>query len=315
MLNKEKISFVIPCYNSESTIKAVVAEIKETIDKTVYNYEIILVNDSSADSTWNAIQDLSRKDSKVYGILFAKNFGQHAALLAGYRQSSGDIIVSLDDDYQTPANEVLKLINKINEGYDVVYATYEHKKHSFFRNVGTKLNNRMCVSLLGKPKKLMITSYFAARRFVIDKTTDYLNPFPYVPGLILRASNNISSVSVEHRERLSGSSNYSFKKLLSLWINGFTAFSVKPLRISSGIGFVLSALSFIYLIFIVINKIVNPDVPMGWSSVVGVIAFVGGLLLMMLGMIGEYIGRIYISINNSPQYVIKETTNNNKSNE
>lgn len=315
MKTNEKISFIIPCYNSEATIKVVFDEIKKTIEGTPYDYEIIAVNDSSSDSSWQIIKDLAVSDSHISGVLFAKNFGQHAALLAGYRNCTGDIVVSLDDDGQTPADEVCKLIDKIHEGFDVVYATYENKKHSMFRNFGTKLNNRMCVSLLGKPKKLMITSYFAARKFVIDKVVEYANPFPYVPGLILRATNNISSVSVEHRDRLSGSSNYSLRKLISLWINGFTSFSVKPLRISSGIGFFLSALSFVYLIFIVVNKIINPDVPMGWTSVIGVIAFIGGLLLMMLGMIGEYIGRIYISINNSPQYVVKETTGEKQSNE
>ena len=263
MRNKEKISFVIPCYNSASTIKNVFDEIKAAMAHTAYDYEIIAVNDYSNDDTWQVIKDYSNKDCHVIGICLAKNFGQHAALLAGYRRCSGEIIVSLDDDGQTPGNEVVKLIDEIHSGHDVVYATYEHKKHSFLRNLGTKINNKMCVSLLGKPKKLMITSYFAARKFVINKVTDYSNPFPYVPGLVLRASNNLSSVPVNHRERLAGSSNYSFRKLLSLWINGFTAFSVKPLRISSGIGFCLSAISFIYLIFIVINKIVNSDVPMG----------------------------------------------------
>ena len=303
-----KISFVIPCYNSSKTIESVVNEIVTTVNKRDDEYEIILVNDCSTDDVWNVIKKLRKYNSRIKGICFAKNFGQHSALMAGYNKASGDIVVSLDDDGQTPADEVYSLIDKLNEGYDVVYASYDHKQHSSARNLGTKLNNMMCEKLLGKPKGLTITSYFVAKRFVIDEIKKYSNSYAYVPGLVLRTTNSIASVPVNHRAREEGKSGYSFTKLIALWMNGFTAFSVKPLRISTFIGMMTAVIGFIYCIFILVNKIINPKVPIGWTSTIGVMLLIGGMILFVLGMIGEYLGRAYISLNNSPQYVIKEET-------
>lgn len=304
-----KISFVIPCYNSEKTIENVIAEIENTIKvRGRDTYEIVLVNDCSKDNVWEKIKSIARQNSHVKGICFSKNFGQHSALMAGYRKASGDIVVSLDDDGQTPADEVYSLIDKLEEGYDVVYASYEHKKHSVARNMGTKLNNYMCEVLLGKPKNLMITSFFAAKKYVIDEIIRYENSYTYVPGLVLRTTRNISSVPVCHREREIGNSGYSFVKLVALWVNGFTAFSVTPLRVSMFMGMGSAVIGFIYLIYVVINKFINPSVPLGWSSTTAILLLLGGMILFVLGMIGEYLGRVYISLNNAPQYVIREET-------
>lgn len=306
----KKISFVIPCYNSEKTIENVIDEIELVMkDNNENSYEIILVNDASKDDVWEKIKKLSEKNPNIKGISFAKNFGQHSALMAGYRNTTGEIVISIDDDTQTPVNEVYSLINKINEGYDVVYASYICKKHSFVRNIGTKLNNYMCEKLLKKPKNIMITSYYAMKRFVVDEIIKYENPYTYVTGLILRTTGNIGTVPVCHRERKEGKSGYSFTKLLGLWINGFTAFSVIPLRISILMGVILSILGFIYMLYVIVNKMMNPSVLIGWSSLISILLLIGGMILLVLGMIGEYIGRIYISINNSPQYVIKEMIN------
>ncbi len=304
-----KISFVIPCYNSEKTIESVIAEIENTVETRGSDaYEIVLVNDCSKDNVWEKIKSIARQNTHVKGICFSKNFGQHSALMAGYRKATGDIVVSLDDDGQTPADEVYSLIDKLEEGYDVVYASYEHKKHSVARNMGTKLNNYMCEVLLGKPKNLMITSFFAAKKYVIDEIIRYENSYTYVPGLVLRTTRNISSVPVCHREREIGSSGYSFVKLVALWVNGFTAFSVTPLRVSMFMGMGSAVIGFIYLIYVVINKFINPSVPLGWSSTTAILLLLGGMILFVLGMIGEYLGRVYISLNNAPQYVVREET-------
>lgn len=304
-----KISFVIPCYNSEKTIEGVIKEIETTMkEKGKDDYEIVLVNDCSKDHVWEKIQEISKVNSKIKGICFSKNFGQHAALMAGYRKASGDIAVSLDDDGQTPADEVYSLIEKMEEGYDVVYASYAHKKHSAARNMGTKLNNFMCEILLGKPKNLMITSFFAAKKYVVDEIVKYENSYTYVPGLVLRTTRNISSVPVCHREREIGNSGYSFGKLVALWVNGFTAFSVTPLRVSMFMGMGSAIIGFIYLIYVIVNKVINPSVPLGWSSTTAIMLLLGGMILFVLGMIGEYLGRVYISLNNAPQYVVKEET-------
>lgn len=312
-----KVSFVVPCYRSEQTIWGVVQEIYVVMDSIKnYEWEAILINDCSPDDTWSVIERLHREDSvHIQGINLAKNFGQHAALMAGFRYAKGDIVVCLDDDGQTPADEVDKLLAQIEEGSDVVYARYEHKQHSAFRNFGSWVNEQMARFLLGKPKELYVSSYFAAKRFVINDIIRYENSYPYVVGLVLRATKNISNVTVQHREREVGTSGYTMKKLLGLWFNGFTAFSIQPLRIATIIGVLCAGAGFLYGIYTIVKRLMIPDVPMGFSSLMAVLVFIGGMIMIMLGLIGEYIGRIYISMNNSPQYVVRETTEDLKQDE
>lgn len=301
------VSFVIPCYKSEKTIASVVAEIKETMDSMAkYSYEVILVNDYPFDGTWDEIKRLVAEFAFVKGINFAKNFGQHGALMAGLRETKGDYVICLDDDGQTPANEVGKLLEALDLGNDAVYARYAHKKHSLFRNFGTFMNEKMAEHLIGKPKDLFVSSYFGVKRFVVDEMVKYENAYPYVIGLVLRSTGKIVNVDINHRNREVGESGYTFSKLMALWINGFTAFSVKPLRISTGIGALLAVCGFLYGIYTVIKHFIRTDIPIGYASLMSALMFIGGMLMLMLGMLGEYIGRMYISMNNSPQYVIKE---------
>ena len=307
----KKVSFVIPCYRSEHTVEGVVNEIATTMEtlQEKYTFEVILINDCSPDNTMGTIRRLCEERPYVKGIGFARNFGQHAALMAGLRQSNGDFVVCLDDDGQTPADEVDKLLSKLEEGFDAVYAKYEHKQHSGFRNLGSKVNELMTRVMLEKPKELYVSSYFAVKRFIVEDMVRYENSYPYVIGLVLRATKNITNVVVNHREREEGTSGYTLKKLLGLWFNGFTAFSVKPLRIATCVGAVSAFLGFAYGIYTILKKFINPDVPLGFSSMMAALVFFGGMIMIMLGLIGEYIGRIYISMNNSPQYVIKERIN------
>ena len=306
----KKISFVIPCYRSEHTLPHVIAEIEQKMkEMTQYEYDVFLINDCSPDNTLGVVRELCETHENIKGISFAKNFGQHAALMAGLRHSDGDYVVCLDDDGQTPADEVDKLIDKLEEGYDAVYARYDHKQHSTFRNLGSKVNELMTRVLLEKPKDLYISSYFAVRRFVVEDMIRYGNSYPYVIGLVLRATKNITNVSVNHREREEGTSGYTLKKLLSLWFNGFTAFSVKPLRIATAIGCGCAGIGFLYGLYTIVKRFINPAVPMGFSALMSATVFFGGMIMILLGMIGEYIGRIYISLNNSPQYVIRERMN------
>jgi len=301
------ISFVIPCYRSEKTISAVVEEIRNKMKElSKYSYEVILVNDCSPDNTFEKIKSIAKEFDNVIAIDLAKNFGQHSAIMAGFSKVSGNIIVCLDDDGQTPANEVDKLLAKIEEGYDVVYAEYGNKQHSAFRNWGSNLNKKMTEILLGKPKELFISSYFAATRMIVEEIKRYNNPYPYLAGLVLRTTKSVCNVSVTHRQRMEGESGYSLRKLIGLWVNGFTAFSVLPLRMATYSGMLVALIGFIFAIWTVIHKIISPEVAVGWSSTFSVILVIGGMILFVLGMIGEYIGRIYISLNNSPQYVIRE---------
>ena len=308
----KKVSFVIPCYRSENTLEGVILEIKEAMNKLgKYTYEVILINDSSPDNTWKTIEKLSVENENIIGVNFSKNFGQHAALMAGMRETTGDYVVCLDDDGQTPANEVDKLLSALEEGADAVYARYGNKKHSLFRNFGSRVNDMMTRIMLGKPKELFISSYFGVKRFVVEDMVRYQNSYPYVIGLVLRATKNIVNVDVTHREREEGRSGYTLKKLLGLWFNGFTAFSVTPLRIATVIGVFCAVLGFAYGLYLFIRRLVDPNMVMGFSSIMCTILFVGGMLMIMLGLVGEYIGRIYICLNNSPQYVIREKTRKN----
>lgn len=306
---KQMLSFVIPCYNSKTTISKVVNEIKQTVENSSFDFEIILVNDSSPDNTIEVLYELSRNDKRIKIIDLSKNFSQHNALMAGYANSKGDIVISLDDDFQTPANEVFRLIDKLSEGYDVVFAKYEDKRHNAIRNLGSKINDLMARVLINKPKKLYLSSYFVAKRFVINKMLEYKNSYPYISGLVLRTTNKIANVLVNHRDRENGKSNYSFGKLIALWMNGFTAFSIKPLRVATVLGFISAGSGFLYGIYIIIKRLINNTVPLGYSSIMATLIFIGGILMIVLGLIGEYVGRIYISINNSPQYCIREKIN------
>lgn len=311
----QMISFVIPCYRSSQTLPGVIQEIKDTM-KTLknYEYEIVLVNDSSPDDTFSVITGLCRENDNITGINLAKNFGQHAALMAGFHYVKGDVVVCLDDDGQTPACEVGRLLAGIEEGADVVYAKYNHKHHSGFRNFGSHVNEVMTRIMLGKPKDLYVSSYFAAKRFVVDEMIRYEYAYPYVIGLVLRTTKNIVNVEIDHRDRQAGESGYTLKKLLGLWFNGFTAFSVKPLRVATVTGTICALCGFAYGIYTIIKKIFiqPPDLVIGFSALMSVIVFMGGMLMLMLGLVGEYMGRMYVSMNNSPQYVIREIVGNGK---
>lgn len=308
---KELISIVIPCYRSAKMLAGVVDEINVEMKKCRerYDYEIILVNDCSPDDTFDVIRDLCGRQDNITGVNLAKNFGQHAALMAGFHQVRGNILVCMDDDGQTPAGAIGDLVKGLEKGSDVVYARYENKHHNAFRNFGSRVNDWMLCFLLDKPRKLYISSFFAAKRFVVDEMLRYQNAYPYVIGLVLRSTRNISNVTVEHKDRREGESGYTLGKLLGLWFNGFTAFSEKPLRIATMVGMICACLGFLYGIYTVIKKLVNPMVPVGFSALMAAIVFIGGMLMVMLGLVGEYIGRMYICMNNAPQYVVREIVN------
>ena len=186
----------------------------------------------------------------------------------------------------------------------MVYASYgHHKQHSFFRNFGSWLNGKMTEIMLGKPKELYLTSYFAARRFIVDEMLRYEHCFPYIMGLVLRSTKNICNVPVNHRQRQEGHSGYTLSKLLNLWMNGFTSFSIKPLRLATYAGSLTALAGFIYAVIIIIRYFTIHMAPLGWSSTTALLLILGGIILLVLGLVGEYVGRIFMCVNASPQYV------------
>ena len=309
---KEKllVSLVIACYRSEKTIQTVVDEIEQVFfGNENYDYELFLVNDCSPDNVWPVLKDAADKNERVTAVSLAKNMGRLPALMAGFRMSRGDIVVILDDDGQCPMDRVFDLIAPISgpSDYDVSTAAYPVKKQSWFKNFGSKVNEHMTNVILEKPKEIRFNNFTAMRRFVIDEILRYENPYPYLTGLLLRTTHKIICVPMEERDRLYGKTTYTFKKLITLWMNGFTAFSVKPLRLATIVGVVTAVVGFLWGLAIVIQKIVNPgEILAGYSSLMAVLLLIGGMIMLMLGLIGEYIGRIYISINRSPQYVVRE---------
>ena len=230
--------------------------------------------------------------------------------MCGYGYATGDIVISLDDDGQAPVESAFDLVDAIVAGSDVVFGSYRRKRKSVVRRVGSHVNELMSRWLLDKPRDLEITSFFAARRYVINEVVRYDNSYPYLLGLLLRAAGKITNVPVTHRPRKVGESNYTFRKLLGLWVNGFTAFSVKPLRMATFFGMLFAGFGFVLGITVVCNKLLNPDVAAGYSSMMAIMLFVGGVQLIMLGLIGEYVGRMYISQNKAPQYVVRSTSKN-----
>ncbi len=308
-LQKGLVSFVIPCYCSEKTIEAVVAEIIEKVKaQSVYDYEIILVNDFSKDDTRNVIKRLAETNNKIVAIDFSRNFGQHSAMMAGFWKVRGEYVVCLDDDGQMPIESVFDLIKELEKGADVAFGRYEEVKQKWNRNLGSKVNAKMTEILLEKPKDVFMSSFWAGKRFVIEEVIRYDGAYPYIGGLLLRITKNMVSIPVKQRERAAGRSGYTFMKLVNLWMNGFTAFSVKPLRFATFCGGCSAAFGFIFGIVMIIRKLINPNILLGYASTITVILFIGGMLMLMLGIMGEYIGRIYICMNKAPQYVVKEVT-------
>ena len=303
-----KYSVVIPCYKSSETIGKMVRLTSEEFDRLgIEDYEFVLVNDGSPDEgrTRKAVLQLAEMYPFVTAIDLAKNAGQHNAIMAGLNYACGDFIIGMDDDMQTHPSQLQYLLKELEKGYDVVYGYYPEKKHSLFRNFGSYVNFLTVRILIGKPKELKTSSYWIMRKFVRDHIVEYKHSRPYLQGLILRTTRNISSIPIKHFEREVGTSNYTFKALLKLWSN-ILGYSIVPLRVASFCGYFFAAVGVISAIVIVIEKFINPNMSMGWPSLMSAISFFFGLTFLFMGLIGEYVGRVYMGMNREPQYIIRE---------
>lgn len=310
-MNNCKLSFIIPCYRSEKTVRVVIDEIRDKVKSMDgCDYEIVAVDDCSPDNVFTVLTEIAGSDSRCRAVRFAKNFGQHSAMMAGLKYATGDIMVFLDDDGQCPVSEVDQLLHPLFSGEaDVSIAAYGIKKQSMLKNFGSFIHELSANILIDKPKSIRMSNFMALRRYVAEELVQYVGPYPHITGLLFRTSSRIINVPMEERSRVSGSTTYTFRKLISLWINSFTAFSIKPLRIASFLGMIEAIIGLIYAVYIIISKIIHPTVPVGWSSMMSVLLFTGGMLMLTLGLIGEYIGRIYICLNKAPQYVVRDTVN------
>jgi undecaprenyl-phosphate 4-deoxy-4-formamido-L-arabinose transferase len=301
----KKISFVIPCYYSQDTVTDVVNDIFKEFPIEEYNIEVVLVNDGSKDNTFSVIKTLAEANDRVVAINLSRNFGQDGATMCGITVATGDYIVALDDDGQNPPGEAHKLIAEIEKGYDIVFAKYHTKKDTLFKKFGHNLNDLVATSLIGKPKDIELNSYFVITSFIRDEMIKYKGAYPYIWGLMLRSTDNIANVYVEHKAREVGESTYTLSKLVGLWFDGVISFSIKPLRITSVFGFIATVIGFILVVIIAIHTLIKGDVP-GWTSLMAATILLGGIQMLMLGMLGEYVGRNFINNNHSPQYIIRE---------
>jgi glycosyltransferase involved in cell wall biosynthesis len=299
-------SIVIPVYNGAKTIEELVEKLINTLEYK--NIQIVLVNDGSPDNSHEVCHDLFLQyPSIVTYINLAKNFGEHNAVMAGLYNAAGDYVVIMDDDFQNPPEEVSRLTDYAqSRQFDIVYTYYEKKQHHWARNLGSRFNNWVTNFMLDKPKDLYLSSFKCLSRFIVQEIIKYKGPFPYIDGLALRASSNIGKIKVSHEQRKEGCSNYTFRKLVNLWLNMFVNFSIMPLRVSTLLGFILSFLGIIMSISVLIEKLSHPEVPIGWPSLMIAIMVFSGVQLLILGLLGEYLGRFFLSSNQTPQFVIRE---------
>ena len=305
---QELISFIIPCYASEGSVGLVIDELREIVrQKPAFDYQIIAVNDCSPDGLMDVLRTYAAADPKVIAVDLAKNGGRHNALMCGCHFAEGDYVVFIDDDQQCPADRLWDLMAPLTEGnYDVAIAKYPKKKQSGFKNFGSYVNDSVATWLLGKSRDLKFSNFSVMRKFVRDEIIKYTNPYPYMSGLMLRSTKRVCNVEMEERERTIGVGHYNFRRSFALWLNSFTAFSVKPLRIATTCGMLFAFLGALMVIYTVVHKLLVPTTAIGYSSLMAMLLFIGGMIMFMLGLIGEYIGRIYISLNNSPQFVIRQ---------
>lgn len=301
-------SIIIPCYKSSASIRKVVELTMEELeqDKKI-PYEFILVDDYSPDggATVRELEHLADDYPQVKVIELARNSGQHNATIAGLNYASGDVLISMDDDLQTHPSQLPILFEEFEKGYDIVYGYYPKKHHSLFRNLGSYFNHLSVRILIGKPKDMQTSSFWIIRRFVRDYVTEYKNQYTYLQGLFLRTTRNISCVPVKHFDRESGTSGYSFKKLVQLWSN-IMGYSIVPLRLATYCGYFFSLIGLLGALFIIIRKLLVPSMAMGWPSTMVAICFFAGINLLFLGLIGEYLGRLFLNTSNYPQYVIRK---------
>jgi glycosyltransferase involved in cell wall biosynthesis len=300
------LSFVIPLYHSAATIAGVVREIEGlTIEG---GHEIILVNDGSGDATGEVCRGLV-KNAKVPITLIehARNFGEHNAVLTGWRQARGAHIVNLDDDGQNPPAEAARLWRHAKEtGLDVVFGHYEVKQHSAWRNFGSWFTNKMTDWAVDKPQGFYLSSFRCVTAFVAKSVVGYAGPYPYIDGLILQVTQRLGSIVVRHEPRRAGQTTYTLRRLVRLWLSAWVNFSVLPLRLATVVGFALAGAGVIALLIVIWlwwnNR--GPSYGFGWLAA-GMLIF-SGTQLVLLGLIGEYVGRMFLTVNQRPQAIVRD---------
>jgi len=300
------VSVVIPVYNSEDCLDELAARLTEVLNDLGKTYEIVMVNDCSPDNSWRKITELCEKYGRIKGINLRKNFGQDSAIMAGLNHSYGESVIIMDDDLQHDPVDIPTLLDELEKGYDVCYARFSSKRQSCFKNFGSWFNDKVANLILKKPKEIYLSPYKAVRREVADEIIKYDGPYPYVDGLLFRVTCNITQVITQHHERYAGKGNYNLQKSLRVWLKLVTNFSVFPLRIATFLGFLSSGLGFTLVVVFIIQILLGASPPKGWASLIISVLFLGGIQLISLGVVGEYVGRLFLHHSEQPQFAIKD---------
>jgi glycosyltransferase involved in cell wall biosynthesis len=300
------LSIVVPVYNGAKSIGELVHAL-ESLD-IEGRHEIVLVNDGSPDDSLAVCRQLvaEAKSVPITLVNLARNFGEHNAIMTGLRHTRGAYVITMDDDLQNPPSEVKRLLEHARaSGKDVVYTRYAVKQHAYWRNLGSRFANWVADVLMEKPKGLYLSSFRCMSAFLVQQVTRYEGPFPYVDGLIMQATQAIDTLEVEHLPRAAGRSNYTLKRLVRLWLNIFVNFSVMPLHLSTIAGFALSLIGLIGVISVVLEALFF-EPPQGWASLMAATLLLSGVQLLILGILGEYMGRLFLTANRKPQTVVRE---------
>lgn len=310
MIKEKLYSIVIPVYNSEGIVEKTVKHTISTLEAQNIHFEIILVDDRSKDDSWKIIEKLAQHYKNVVAIALLKNYGQHSAILCGIKQSQGDYIITMDDDLQNPPEEIIKLITKINEGYDLVFAKFIKKQHNITRRLGSKLINYFNKKIFDKPKGIVLSNFRIFTKDVAYRMQNYKTNFPYIPGLLLMFSNKIANIETLHQKREVGKSNYNMWVILKLLSRLLFNYSSYPLKLLTQIGIIISVLSFIIGMGYLINGLINGSNVKGWTTLVVLLSFFNGFTIAMLGIMGEYLSRVLSQLSISESYSIRKIVKN-----
>ena len=307
------ISIVIPVYNSQDNLTELARQIHDALSDM--RHELILVNDGSRDGSWQTIVGLCRQYDSIIGVNLRKNSGQDNAIMAGLSYATGNYSVIMDDDIQHSPYDIIKLYDACRQGYDVCYANFSKKKQALWKNLGSWFNGKIADILIDKPKHIYLSPFQIIRKDVVDEILKYKGPYPYVQGLLLQITNNVTQITLSHHERYKGKSNFNLFRSMSVFFKLATSFSVYPLRIASLLGFLVASVGFGLAVFYLIEYFVSDYKVEGWLTLVLINLIIGGMVLASIGLIGEYMGRMYLNLNAKPQYTVKETIRNENGSE
>jgi undecaprenyl-phosphate 4-deoxy-4-formamido-L-arabinose transferase len=307
------LSIVVPVYRSEECLEALIEAVDEALNPTNRDYEVVLVNDGSPDNSWRVIEAICRSNPRVVGVDLRRNFGQDNAIITGLRLSRGKYAAIMDDDLQHHPRDLPALLDRIEEGADVVYADFGVKQQKLWKNFGSWFNGKVAEWVINKPKEVYLSPYKIIRREVVEQICNYDGPDPYIDGLLFQITSRVSQIPVEHHPRYAGQSTYTFWKSLRVWARLAFSFSARPMRLVSWFGFAFATLGLLLAVLVVLYRIFLPEDfspnAVGWASLMVALLVLSGIQMLFFGILGEYTGRTFVRVNNKPQAAIREVIN------